>query len=388
MRAALYDPDQGYYTAGGNHIGPDGDFYTSPSTHPIFGALIALQMERLWELMDRPETFTIVEGGGAKGLLARTILSYTEHLDLDFRRAVRYWVLEPERRARVHPSGAEDPQALVWEGSAALPSIEAGAFLSNELFDAYPVHRVIRQGGQLYELYVDLAGEDFIESPDLPSTPALEEHFREVGIELPEGCRADVDLEGPRRLGQIGHGMERGFVVSIDYGYPAEMLYGVNRRQGTLLCYHRHLSSPNPYIRIGRQDITAHVDFTALARTGERVGLHTEGLLTQQRYLKKLGIQSYLDRLRESRLPPDAHTANQMAILELTRANGFGQFGVLVQSKGTGAPWGIDTIAISRVRDGLGPLPLPLLTAEYMPLLEAGYPHFQAFQGLDLWPTG
>jgi SAM-dependent MidA family methyltransferase len=387
MRAALYDPTEGYYTAGGNHVGPEGDFYTAPATHPVFGALLALQLGRFWELLGCPGTFIVVEGGGGKGLLARDILSYAVHLDPHFHEALAYWIMEPGRRGRARWDGEGQTLSIGWEESSALPSmLPAGAFLSNELFDAYPRHRVIKQGGRLYEVFVDVAGDNFIETTAPPSTPEIEARFQRLGVELPEGCKAEIDLEGPRFLAQAGQALQRGFVLTIDYGYPAEMLYSAQRRQGTLLCYHRHTSSTNPYIRIGRQDITAHVDFTALARAGEEAGLHVEGLLTQQRYLKKLGVQAFIDRLRETTdMPQQEQMANRMAMLELTRLNGFGAFGVLLQSKGDGAPWGVDELVVSGARDGLGALPLPLLTPEHTPLLAARYPQYQA---LDLWPRG
>lgn len=387
MRAALYDPDDGYYTSVTNHIGPEGDFYTAPSTHPAFSAVLALQLERLWEVLERPKSFTVVEGGGEKGLLARDLLAYASHLDRAFLSALAYWILEPGRRGRatLTDESAESSINLhiEWEEVTELPPIENGVFLSNELFDAYPRHRVIRQGGRLYELLVDLAGDNFIETIAPPTTPDIEEHFAKVGVELPDGCRAEIDLEGPRFLESVGNAIQRGFVVTIDYGYPAEGLYSTARRQGTLFCYHRHTSSTNPYIRIGKQDITAHVDFTALAHAGEAAGLQVEGLLTQQRYLKKLGIQAFIDRLRETEMPLQELTANRMAMLELTKSDGFGAFGVLLQSKGAGAPWGVDELVISRARGGLGPLPLTTLTPDHTPLLAGRYPQYQT---MDLWP--
>lgn len=383
MRAALYDPDEGYYTTGGNHIGPDGDFYTAPAAHPVFGAMLALQLERFWEVLGHPTAFVVVEGGGGKGLLARDILAYVDHLDAGFSQALRYWLLEPGRRGRVEMD-TDGALAIAWEETAELPRIEEGAFLSNELFDAYPRHRVARQGGRLYEILVDVGVDGFIETMAPPSTPALEEHFQRVGVELPDGCRAEVDLESPRFLRKVGDALGRGFVVTIDYGYPADTLYTTGHREGTLLCYHRHTSSTNPYIRVGKQDITAHVDFTALARAGDEAGLHVEGLLTQQRYLKKLGVQAFIDRLRETEMPQQELMANRMAMLELTRSDAFGGFGVLIQSKGEGAPWGVDDLVISRARGGLGTLPLTTLTPEHTPLLPARYPQYGM---MDLWPT-
>ena len=137
---------------------------------------------------------------------------------------------------------------------------------------------------------------------------------------------------------------------------------------------------------MGKQDITAHVDFTSLARAAEDAGLLTEGLLTQQRYLKKLGSQAFIDVLRDLDLSPQDVLANRMAMLELTRSNGFGGFGVLIHSTGApgGGPWGVDEIVISRARGGLSDLPPVLLTPEHMPLLAGRYPQYSELDAI--WP--
>ncbi len=369
MRVALYDPDGGYYSTLEDRIGPTGDFYTSPATHPAFGALLALQLERCWELLDKPAQFTIIEEGGGKGRLAADILAYSRHLAAGFSNAVDYHVVERGQNGRVTPD-----------------EIQAGAIISNELYDAMPRHRVIQQGQTLYELLVDATDAGFIELIAEPSTPELAERMRRLDVTLPNGSKAEIDLEGAAHLKQSASRLRRGFVFTIDYGYPAATLYDGSRREGTLLCYHRHTSSTNPYIRLGKQDITAHVDFTSLAWAAEEAGLLTEGLLTQQRYLKKLGSQAFIDALRERDLPPQDVLANRMAILELTRPNGFGGFGVLVHSTGAenGEPFGIDDVVISRARGGLDGLPPVLLSPDHMPLLAGRYPQYSELD--NIWP--
>ena len=387
MRVALYDPEDGYYRGDAERIGPEGDFYTAPATHPAFGALLALQLERCWDLLDRPEAFTVVEGGGGKGRLALDILSYLPGLAPDFARAVDYRIIEFERHGRASARSDGQELSIEWEEGSVAPRIEAGAIISNELFDAWPRHRVVQQGNKLYELLVDATDDGFIEVLAPPSTPALAERLRMVGVELPDGSKAEIDLHGPEFYRETASRLARGFVFTIDYGYPAATLYAASRREGTLLCSHRHISSTNPYIRLGRQDITAHVDFTILAQAGEDAGLVTEGLMTQQRYLKKLGAQAFIDVLRELDLSPQAVLANRMALLDLTRANGFGNFGVLIHSTGApdGGPWGLDEIVISRARRGLGSLPPVLLTPDHMPLLQGRYPQYSELD--ELWPV-
>lgn len=387
MRVVLYDPDGGYYSSLDERIGPAGDFYTAPATHPAFGALLALQLERCWELLGRPETFTIVEEGGGKGRLAEDVFNYVRHLTPAFSRAIDYRIVEFERNGRVTPPQDGGTECVInWDGDTLPDEIEAGAIISNELYDAMPRHRVIQQGETLYELLVDATDAGFIETIAEPSTPALAERLNQLDVTLPNGSKAEIDLGGPAHLRVSASRLRRGFVFTIDYGYPATTLYDGSRREGTLLCYHRHTSSTNPYIRLGRQDITAHVDFTSLARAGEQAGLRTEGLLTQQRYLKKLGSQAFIDALRELDLSPQDVMANRMAILELTKPSGFGGFGVLIHSTGTeaGEPFGADEIVISRARGGLDGLPPALLTSDHMPLLAGRYPQYSELD--NVWP--
>ncbi len=387
MRVVLYDPDGGYYSSIDEHIGPAGDFYTAPATHPVFGALLALQFERCWELLDRPETFTIVEEGGGKGRLAEDVFNYVRYLAPDFSRAIDYRIVEFKRNGRVTLSQDDDTKINInWGGNATPDEIEAGVIISNELYDAMPRHRVIQQGETLYEFLVDATDAGFIETIAEPSTPALAERLRQLDVTLPNGSKAEIDLQGTEHLRETSSRLRRGFVFTIDYGYPAATLYDGSRREGTLLCYHRHTSSTNPYIRLGKQDITAHVDFTSLAGAGEEAGLLTEGLLTQQRFLKKLGSQAFIDALRELDLPPQDIMANRMAMLELTKPSGFGGFGVLIHSTGTeaGEPFGADEIVISRARGGLDDLPPVLLTPGHMPLLAGRYPQYSELD--NIWP--
>ena len=386
MRAVLYDPEGGYYSGDGDRIGPAGDFYTAPAAHPAFGALLALQLERCWELLGRPDSFTIVEEGGGKGRLAEDISSYVRHLTPEFGQAVDYRIAEFGRRGRVIWSADGAEINIDWNDDATPTEIENGVIISNELYDAWARHRVIQQGETLYELLVDATDAGFIEVIAEPSTPALAERLRQLDVTLPNGSKAEIDLDGPAHLAESAARLRHGFIFTIDYGYPAATLYDGSRREGTLLCYHHHTSSTNPYIRLGRQDITAHVDFTSLARAGEDAGLVTEGLLTQQRYLKKLGSQAFIDVLRELDLPPQDVLANRMAILELTKSGGFGGFGVLIHSTGapSGGGWGVDEIVISRARGGLGDLPGVLLTPEHMPLLAGRYPQYSELDAI--WP--
>jgi SAM-dependent MidA family methyltransferase len=382
MRMALYNPQNGYYIRDQIRIGVEGDFYTAPTTHPGFGALLALQIENMWNLLDEPNSLTLLEGGGHKGFLANDILIYLQQINPILFSKISYHLVEQNRTGFAQLNERKE-FSIEWNQSTTIKPIDYGIFISNELFDAFPRHRVIKQNKALLEIYVTLSNEnDFIELLDEPSGPELEDYFDVLDIDLPERCQAEIDLEGPDFMRRIALAIRTGFSITIDYGFDANNLYTERMRQGTLLSYFKHTASNNYYIRVGRQDLTAHINFTSLAKAGEEGGMETVGLIAQQHYLKKLGIQTFLDQLREAGLEQDLYFANRMSLLELTRLEGFGRFGVLVQSKNIPAA-DIDDIVISRARSGDKSLPLPLLTEQHMPLLQGRYPHLDGNQ-LDI----
>ena len=215
MRAVLYDPDGGYYSGDGDRIGPAGDFYTAPAAHPAFGALLALQLERCWELLGRPDSFTIVEEGGGKGRLAEDICSYIRHLTPEFGQAVDYRIAELGRRGRVIWSADGADIHIDWNDDATPTEIENGVIISNELYDAWPRHRVIQQGETLYELLVDATDAGFIEVIAEPSTPALAECLRQLDVTLPNGSKAEIDLDGPAHLAESAATLRHGFIFTI-----------------------------------------------------------------------------------------------------------------------------------------------------------------------------
>ena len=167
-----------------------------------------------------------------------------------------------------------------------------GCVLSNELIDAFPVHRFEIRDGSLFELLVDVDADGRFHSvAGEPSTPLLAERLDSLGVELPDGTRGEINLrigEWVRRVSEI---IERGFVVTIDYGYEAKELYSPERSRGTLQTYYKHTSGSSPYQWIGRQDITAHVDFTSVIEEGRAAGLRPLCLMTQAEYLNRLGLK-------------------------------------------------------------------------------------------------
>ncbi len=368
MEVALYWPVGGFYSTR-HSISPHENFYTAARAHPAFATLLSLQVFQFWHLLERPRPFWVVEMGGADGLLARDIVDYSAHLPDAFREGLRYVCLD-RSQAPGRPGGV---QRIISEG-VPLKGV-VGCFLSNELVDAFPVHRVAMAHGRLQELYVTVNDGALAEERGEPSTPALGEHLDEASIALEEGVVAEVNLAAGRWAEGVAGALERGFVLTIDYGGSAQELRARSGPRGTLRCYYRHTEVADPYARIGRQDITSHVDFTSLALQGRKHGLEPVSCVTQGHFLRTLGLNRLLRRLRAEGLDQRQVEANSMGILDLARAGGMGDFKVLMQGKKVGAPslWGVDgSDEAAGILDGL---PLPLRSESHIPLLEGRYPH-------------
>lgn len=228
-----------------------------------------------------------------------------------------------------------------------------GCILCNELLDNFPVHRFAIQGGSVKEVFVTLAGGHLTEVLDEPSSPRLTERLTSVGVfpatvvsakggqfngppSLPEGYRGEVNLALEDWTGQLAQALDRGFILTIDYGQLASDLYAPQHHQGTLVCYHRHAVSRDPYQHIGQQDITCQVDFTSLMRLGERHGLATVGYALQSQFLSNLGFASCLEALQTQGLSAARLALSRMAMMALVDPEEYGDFKVLAQAKGPG----------------------------------------------------
>jgi len=341
MALALYHPRQGYYCSQREMMGRQGDYLTSPEVNPIFGWLVGKQLGQIWEVIGRPQPFTIVEMGAGSGALARDILDWARRHAPEFFAALEYRLVEvsDELAARQRRAIQDVDERL--EKAAWLPSLEAipegsivGCLLSNELADAFPVHRVTVRQGRLQEVYVGWRDGSFEETLGPPSTPALEEYFRRLGLFPGEDCQAEVNLDALDWIKAVARALSRGFVMTFDYGYPADLLYAPWRRQGTFLCFYRHNPSADPYARVGRQDMTSHVDFTSLVQAAQEEGLETVGLTTQARFLEALGIGGALAGAARAELWLEEYYARRRALTELLDPAGLGRIQVLIQSKG------------------------------------------------------
>lgn len=360
MEWCLYHPDYGYYRSERMNIGRDGDFYTSPCVHPLFGGLIAKQLSQMSEQWGGP-FFDVVEQGGGRGFLCEDVLQWAKKNSSVFYQRLRYHLIETspfllkEQRERLGEHEKEgkvfwmDPEAFE-EGRA----LVEGCFLSNELVDAFPVHQVIFDRGNLKEIYVTQDHGQLKEQWGKLSDPRIVSYFQSMGITLQEGQRAEVNLKALDWMEKVARCLKKGFVLTIDYGYLAKELYGSHRREGTLLCYTQHQTSENPYERLGEQDITSHVNFTGLIQKGEEVGLRFTGLVPQYQFLIALGLLQEMESLGREMPEMDALQLRLSLKHLIEPEMGMGEvFKVLIQHKG------IDQPQLDGLRD-LNSIPWPI----------------------------
>jgi SAM-dependent MidA family methyltransferase len=371
MDLALFWTHGGYYLSE-EPFGASGDYYTSPLAHPAFGALVAVQLFQMWRLMSCPNRFHVVELGAGNGLLCHDIIGHSQYLPPEFRQSLRYVALD--RRDR---PGAEQGLANASRiASSGIPLGEVqGCVLSNEFLDSFPVHQMRKRQGRLQEVYVALEGDELAETLGEPSTPELTQRLAYLGIELAEGQTAEINLGLEKWAEEAALALEKGFVLTIDYGHPAAQLYSAEARlRGTLTTYYRHVQTDTPLRRIGRQDISAQVDFTSVIDSGRHAGLEPLGFTSQGRFLHNLGLGDFLQRLPELGLPTREAQANRAGLVDLARPGGLGGFKVLAQAKNVGeAPlWGFQPS--DEAAELVANAPVPLLTQEHISLLEGRYP--------------
>jgi SAM-dependent MidA family methyltransferase len=277
-------------------IGPEGDYYTSPHLHPLFGYTIGVQIEEMWQMLERPEGFCVVEVGAGRGYLAEGILQYLEQRGLSDR--IGYVVVERNPHQRKKQGELLRGYDLRWvEGLEEIEGLN-GVVLSNELLDAYPVHLVQFRDGEFCEVYV--AHDEGFKEVLRPVDERLREYLSHYRVPEIEGYRTEVNLRIGDFLSDVRKSLGEGFVVTIDYGYPYWEYYAEERLKGTLLCYRRHHIVEDPYLEPGTQDITAHVNFTYLHEEGLRQGFQSVGYTAQGTFLVCLGIDRLLaDRLEQ-----------------------------------------------------------------------------------------
>ncbi len=347
MALALGHPEHGYYARADLRWGRDGDFETSPEVHPVFGYLWARQVLECWQRLDRPPAFDLVELGGGSGAFMAAMLTWLRERAPECLAAVRPVVLDghprriEEQRAALERLGLHAEHALLEDWLTRAEPV-TGVIVSNELFDALPVHLVRNEGGTLREIYVvageggegGASGELALTSGPL-STPGIAAHLEELGVGPADQSMAEVCLAAPALMERIARRIARGYVVTIDYGYAAAELYASWRRNGTLLAFRHHSPQPNPLGSPGLTDLTAHVDLTSLARAGARADLEAAAPTTQARALVALGLGEAVEAAR-ARMTEDfaAFAAARRAADTLIEPAGLGRIRVLVMARG------------------------------------------------------
>ncbi|MFI5194065.1 MAG: class I SAM-dependent methyltransferase [Chitinophagales bacterium] len=326
MDMCLYHPGKGYYTSPKDQIGEMGDFYTSPHFSSLFGQMIAKQMEEMWRILDK-KPFTVVEYGAGPGTLCRDILRALKENEPLYR-DLRYCIIEKSASMREKEKKILSEKVSWYRQIEDIPDL-SGCILSNELVDNFPVHRAVMKE-ELMEVFVDY-NQGFTEILK-PASEGLKNYFKELKVSLPRGYRTEVNLNAPDWLRDIAGHLKKGFVLTIDYGHPSSLLYNEKRRDGTLTCFHRHKMNDDPYQNIGEQDITTHINFSALAHWGSLYGLTCSGFTNQAHFLQGLGFAAHLRKMEEEN-PQSGLKQNEQLLNTLLLDMGT-RLKVLVQQKG------------------------------------------------------
>jgi SAM-dependent MidA family methyltransferase len=297
MEAALYHPEGGYYASGRAAIGRGGDYYTSVSVGPLFGRLLARQFVEMWERLGQPADFSIVEQGAHGGEFAGDALAGLREFAPECFASAIYVIVEPSAALEQRQRGrlSEFAGKVAW--SRTLSGLEPfqGVHFSNELLDAFPVHRVRWDGAQWLERHVALEGERFVWIDTAPGTEALHTHLALLPRSLSAGYETEVNLAALDWIAALATRLARGWVLLVDYGYPRAEYYRPERQAGTLSAYAQHRRVDDPLDAPGKIDLTAHIDFTAVAERALAAGLGLRGFTDQHHFMVGLSRLHFTD---------------------------------------------------------------------------------------------
>ena len=346
MELCLYHPEFGYYCSPRDKIGLHADYDTSPSIHPIFATLLGKQiLQMILAIQCEDEKITLFEFGAGEGTLCHGILDTLQKEAPDIFSRVIYIIIEKSpsfqarQKKRLLPLY---PNTVLWKDK--IPKGRIGIVLSNEFVDALPVHRM--RGEK--EIYVDWQGRAadcgfFLELLNPSSSPALLSYLDDLDLKLDKDFNYEINLAGLDWMREVGQSLKKGFVLTIDYGYPAHQLYHPSRQQGTFLCYYKHTVCEDPYQHIGQQDMTSHIDFTALTKVGEEAGLKVLGFTDQTHFLMGLGIAQEMQTAADKMEKSDDAQKDFLAMKELMAPHKMGKtFKVLIQEKEIISPITLD----------------------------------------------
>ena len=299
MEMALYDPEDGYYARSAGQVGRGGDFFTSVSVGPLFGALLARRFESHWRDSGSPARWRIVECGAHDGSLAADVLDELGRISPEAVPGLEYLIPEPlpglRRVQQERLAGFRG--TLRWEESAAVCEPLPGVVFGNELLDALPFHTIGFRGGHWWERVVGLTAEgDFCWLWREIGNAALATAVRHLGTAFPDGYETEIRVGFGEFLRPLAECLDGGLMLWFDYGFLREDLYHPARKGGTLRTYHSHRAGENPLAAPGMQDITAHVDFTALAEAVTSLGGNCKPLVPQGTWLTQLARDWLLEQ--------------------------------------------------------------------------------------------
>ena len=348
MDACLYHPEHGYYTKADQS--ERRDYITSVDVTPVFGRLLARQFHEMWTVLGRPQPFALVEVGAGTGRLAKQVLDCARESLGEFYSAMRYVAVERSvvrRKAQIQNLEDHIANGRFCSSDELPAEIPNGCIFSNELIDAFAVHRVLRANEELREIYVTHSQNEFREELGPLSSIAIAEYFEAQQISVREGQMAEVNLAACNWIEDAARRLHRGFLLTIDYGHEAQQLYDDRHMRGTLMAYDRHRAGEDFYRAPGAQDLTAHVNFTALDLWGARGGLIRAGFTSQTNFLLALARHSNFAELENTGASEHEKIAARSQFKTLIHPEGMGEtFKVLIQQKG------IDSVNLA----GLQPL--------------------------------
>ena len=328
MEMSLYYPQLGYYTSARNKIGKTGDYFTSSSFTSLFGEIVGKQIEEM-SLRLGEEEFTIVEYGAGNGALCLDILKRLQKNNNLYSR-LRYCIIEKSPAMKQNAmENISSNEKVTWHDSIETISPVTGCIFSNEVVDNFSVHKIVMED-ELMEIKVDY-NNGFSEIHE-PASPLLKDYFNQLNIILPKGFCAEINLEATEWISGIAAALEKGFVITVDYGFPSSELYSWKRNAGTLTCYCGHEQNNNVYHHIGEQDITAHVNFSALHHWGIKNGLSCCGFTDQVHFLHGLGI---VNEMRKAENNKGKYSLEKKMFLFQTFLMDMGsKYKILIQQKG------------------------------------------------------
>ena len=356
MALALYEPEYGYYASTHQQLGPMGDFVTSSHLTQDYGELIGAQLIEFWQVLGQPSLFTVVEMGPGQGLISVDALTYLVQgsAPKEMITALQWKLVETSeslirwqqhyfnKRLSSLFAHADIEVPIEW---TTLDSLQrehvCGCMFSNELVDAFPFHLLQFREGRFNEVFLTLGDEECIQEKLMPLSDELAEYLdqmipAEQKGDYSDGYRCEINLAVKDWITKVGVALREGYLLTIDYGYSAEQLYSPARQSGTLQCYTQQKSHDDPYANIGNQDITSHVNFTALELFGQSHGIERIGMTQQGLFLMALGLG---DRLNSNNANADLSQLNSTlqrreALHALINPMGLGGFKVLLQGKG------------------------------------------------------